>query len=1295
MSRSEEASRGSTHPPVRRLDARIHPLTRSSIRAFGCLVVVAAVGVLAAPASSASSVARRGGASVEALVAVGGVPTRPSGARPVGPLAATRVISLGVALQPRDRGALAAFAKAVSMPHSPLYHHYLTPGEFAAEFGPSVTSITAVVRALRRSHLRVGAVSGNGLILPVSGTVRVIDAAFHTRLVAYRLSGGETGWAPVSAPRLSRHVSEAVSAVLGLDNLVAPHSSIERAPERAGSESGPDASAASSGERDTPGACAAASDTASASGGWTEDQLAQAYGLTGLYDEGGLGDGQTIGVLELEPFLRSDIDAFDDCFFGPGHTTVIHTVPIDGFDLQGAGTGESVLDLEMLAALAPGARLDVYEAPNTSFGSIDGYNAMVSADQVNIVSTSWGACETSLQVSAPGTQQIENYIFEEAAAQGQTVFASSGDTGSDDCAGTQFSSTKPERPYLSVDDPASQPYVVGVGGTSLRSDTSPLLPTEEQVWNDGPSGGGTGGGLSNSWASPVWQAQSGVQGTTGATSRMVPDVSSAADENHGLTFYSDSFKSTSGSSSTDPVANSGWATIGGTSIAAPTWAAIVADIASSSACSTLRVTAGGQDLGFVAPELYAVAASNYSSSFDDITIGNNDVFDLGFGYAAGHGFDLASGLGSPIITDSTGTGGLASALCAVATASAGSIPAPVVTGVAPAYGPTSGGNAVTVTGTGFATPGTSVDVEFGTSEATVDTVSATALTVTAPAAATAPDTSPASAAGAVEISVTLTDASGEATSRATVAALYDYVAENALSVATPSVSAIGPPAGNVKGGRTVTIWGSGFAGGGSPSVSFGGVASSRVRVLHDYEIRARVPAESRSTACASGNGFAPSTVCQVQVVVATAAGKSTTEPILPPQSGAVVFNAQGVIEPRSGYEEAPVASEYDYVPTPKVTLVVAGRSPASPVRVFGSGFSVLSFDWVNLGPASSVESEQTKLDYLSPTSIVLTPTAENATDSSPTPFKGGVSVATAGGLSNVAASPWTAPPSVTHLSLLGGPTAGGTEITISGSGLAGVRFVAFVGTLSPPTLAVASGDALVHERGGGLTVRTPADVAGPVEVLPCTATVCALARSALDTFVFVPSTKRSLVAITPLTGPASGGTMVTLFGRGVRGASAVLFGSAVSGPVTSARGYPRNDPYVALVHAPPGRAAARVLVGMLVTGARGVLISDISFSYVQSGPSPPRSVGVVRVGTTVVLHWQPPASTGGSRITSYTVVASTPGAATRTWWFGPRARAARLAGFVAGNTYRIVVTAWNKAHGRGAPAVVRVAVPAT
>ena len=88
------------------------------------------------------------------------------------------------------------------------------------------------------------------------------------------------------------------------------------------------------------------------------------------------------------------------------------------------------------------------------------------------------------------------------------------------------------------------------------------------------------------------------------------------------------------------------------------------------------MTAGGQDLGFVAPELYAVAASNYASAFDDIAIGNNDVFDLGFGYAAGPGFDLASGLGSPIVTDPSGTVELASGLCAVATASAGSIPAP-------------------------------------------------------------------------------------------------------------------------------------------------------------------------------------------------------------------------------------------------------------------------------------------------------------------------------------------------------------------------------------------------------------------------------------------------------------------------------------------------------------------------------------------------------------------------------------------------------------------------------------------
>ena len=1281
MSKSAAMPDRVVRPTTRLGGAPVRGAARRSVRAVSGLTVFV-VAVLVGPASGASPVVGHAFSPAGSLVAVGGVPGRPFGARRVGSLAANRMVSLGVALRPRDPRALRAFAQAVSMPGSSLYHRYLTPGAFAAEFGPSSASTAAVVRALRGARLRVGTVSANGLIVPVSGTVAEVDAAFHTRLVAYRLGDGRLGWAPSKAPRLPGSVAHAVSAVLGLDDLVLAHSSVVR-PHEERSRAGSTAAAfvATPGTRATPQACAAAISSASVNKGWTEDQLAKAYGLNKLYAEGGLGGGQTIGVLELEPFERADIVAFDRCFFGTGQTTVIHTIPIDGFDLRGPGTGEAVLDLEMLAALAPEARLDVYAAPNTSFGPIDAYNAMVSADQANILSTSWGACETSLQISAPGTQQIENYIFEEAAAQGQTVFASSGDTGSDDCAGTQFSSSTAEPPYLSVDDPASQPYVVGVGGTSLHSDAPPLSRAGEVVWNDGASGGGTGGGESNSWASPVWQAQSGVQGTADAPRRLVPDVSSAADEDRGVTFYSASFSS----GSSFPSGDAGWTTLGGTSIATPTWAAIVADIASSGGdCATLPMTRGGRDLGFVAPELYAVAASSYATSYNDITVGNNDVFGLGLGYSAEPGFDLASGLGSPIVTDPVGNGGLAGALCAVATTTGGVIAAPVVSGVTPGDGPTTGGNVVTLTGTGFTTPGTKLHVEFGAATASIDSVSDTSLTVTAPPSAVPPVEAATGAAGAVEISVTVTNRSGEATSRGTAASLYDYVAEDASHLAEPSVAAIGPPEGNVRGGRSVTIWGSGFATGKVPSVTFGGVGSSRVTVLHDYEIRARVPAESRSTRCTTGVRFEPATVCQVEVVVGTSRGSSATEPILPPPSGRVVLGPQGVIRTGAGTEEAPAVTEYDYVPTPTVTLVAVGRSAALPVRIFGSGFSVLSFDWVNLGSASSVDSEQTMVDYVSPTSIVVTPTSEDPTGASAVPFTGGVSVQTAGGLSNAAAVPARGVLSVHHLSVLGGSTAGGTELLVTGAGLAGVRSVAFVGELSPQ-LAVSTGSAVMHVSAGELLVRTPAHAAGPVDVLPCSATACALARRVVDTFVFVPRSAHSLVAVSPAAGPASGGTGVTLFGSGVDEASAVLFGPAVSGAAAPAPGFPRDDPYVAEVHSPPGRANARVAVALLGSRGQAAPPPRAWFRYVPSAPSAPRVVGLVRAGTTVVLHWQTPASDGGSRITSYTVVVSAPGAAGRSWRFGSRIRTVRLTGFVPGRSYRFVVAAWNVKHGKGPP----------
>ena len=422
---------------------------------------------------------------------------------------------------------------------------------------------------------------------------------------------------------------------------------------------------------------------------------------------------------------------------------------------------------------------------------------------------------------------------------------------------------------MSVDDPASQPYVVGVGGTSLESDVPPLGPTEERAWNDGASGGGGGGGISGSWASPPWQAQSGVLGTENPSGRLVPDVSASADEQHGTTIYSASFGGGSGSSS------AGWATIGGTSASAPIWAAIVTDIASGSACSSLPVNAGGRDLGFVAPELYAVASKTYATTFNNVTLGDNDVFRLGLGYHAGPGYNLASGLGSPIVVGPPGTGGLAASLCAVATGQESSIPSPDLSGIAPTFGSTSGGGVVTLAGKGFQpVPGAKVSVEFGDATATVDSVSSTALTVTAPAATIAPTSPSTGLAGSVTVTVTVTDSSGSSTSPSSPTNVYSYVEEPAPGVVGPSVAGIGPSAGNTKGDNTVTIWGSGFSLGGVAHVSFGGIESPSFQVVADNEIKAVVPPDTSATSCANGSGFDPSTVCQVEVVVTTANGPS-------------------------------------------------------------------------------------------------------------------------------------------------------------------------------------------------------------------------------------------------------------------------------------------------------------------------------------------------------------------------------------------------------------------------------------
>ncbi|HEV8065941.1 MAG TPA: S53 family peptidase, partial [Acidimicrobiales bacterium] len=554
------------------------------------------------------------------------------GARVVGRLPGSTQMTAELALRPRSQAAITSFIDEVATPGSPMFHHYLTPGDYGGRFGPTTAALKAVEAQLRSDGLSVLSVSANRLLVKFSGSATRMEAAFHTGLDRVRLPGGEIGRATSSSVRLPESISRYTQAVIGLDNLVSLTNGLARddRPAKAVS-SATEARIAkhTHGVTSAPTACSAALQTQALYGAITDQQLADAYGVNGLYSDGDYGAGQTVDIFELEPFSISDVATFDKCYFGQSHTSNIKVTAIDGGPGSGLGSGEAALDVDDVSAIAPKAHIHVFEAPNIGpdtddpYSSLDVYNAIAMADDASAISTSWGLCETELQQGQPGYQQAENNVFEQTAAQGQSVFAAAGDDGSDDCAGHDNS---PVASDLSLDDPASQPYVASVGGTTFLKATEPPV---ESVWNNGTDGGAGGGGISETWAMPLWQAGFRTQPSSqqacsddpkgtlddlyhlpgvattlpaGTLCRQTPDVSGLADPQSGITIVYDGQ----------------FFPIGGTSSSTPLWAAMTADMSASRACAA-------NDLGFVNPLLYQVGkSSGYSTAFNDITAGNND-----------------------------------------------------------------------------------------------------------------------------------------------------------------------------------------------------------------------------------------------------------------------------------------------------------------------------------------------------------------------------------------------------------------------------------------------------------------------------------------------------------------------------------------------------------------------------------------------------------------------------------------------------------------------------------------------
>ncbi|HET7017032.1 MAG TPA: S53 family peptidase [Streptosporangiaceae bacterium] len=604
--------------------------------------------VRAAPAATPSTA--RPGPSV---ALAGATATVPPGATRLGPERSASVVHLDVVLSPRDPAALTRYATQVATPGSPLYHDYLPKGAFASVFGPTRAAIATVRTALTSVGLHPGKISANHLAIPVTATASQVESALGIKLDRYRLAGGHVGYLNRTAPRLPASAAPYVESIIGLDTLIRMRPLLTKPSKATGGRAWARGTVQPQDATGGPQPCTAAVNvqngiiTASGGASWvlTADQLAFDYEFGGQvanlpYQKGDFGKGQTIGIIELgESNLTSDISNFQNCY---GTNAPVSYLNIDGFKPKGAGEGEAALDIETVASLAPEANIVVYRGPSNGTGWYDTFGTAAAADVAQVESVSYGLCEAAFgQLLGKNLAGALNVIFEQQAVQGQTVLVSSGDTGSEGCL-----RVAPKQPgLLSTEFPGSDPFVLSVGGTSILS-SDPVARNAEVVWNDSPTQDGAGGGGESAFfTEPSYQKSFGI---SDGNTRGVPDVSADADPESGyLVFW-----------------NGGWIQIGGTSAAAPLWAALMA--LTNAECPSSPV-------GFVNPAIYFAASPKVKAivandiikqqgfDFND----TNDYTGKSGQYPVLTGYDLATGVGSPV------GGPLATQLCKTSTQAGG------------------------------------------------------------------------------------------------------------------------------------------------------------------------------------------------------------------------------------------------------------------------------------------------------------------------------------------------------------------------------------------------------------------------------------------------------------------------------------------------------------------------------------------------------------------------------------------------------------------------------------------------
>jgi hypothetical protein len=482
-------------------------------------------------------------------------------------------------------------------------------------FRPSAEAQARIAGYMRTHGFRP---MGRGVLtMSFAGTVAQAQRAFGVPLDRYRLHDGTAYRAPAGAIHLPPALASQVITVNGLSTLpLMQPLGLHRA---AGTQQ----------PHVTPGNCTDADTAQTAnSGSLQPNDLAgpNGYNSQGLLTAGSDGSGENVALVEFSNYEPADQSTYQTCF---GTSVNVVRNAVDGGNPNTFAGDEVALDQEVLATAAPGiGTIHTYIAPSndTMAAVLDKILQNHTTQGVHIVSDSWGICELEELRSDAAATNTELQLL---AVSGISFFAASGDDGSSDC--NAFGITAPE-----VDDPASQSYATGVGGTRLDPSSSHV----ETVWGGHhPNDGGGGGGISAIFTMPGWQKGQGVirKGISSKTKcggkthycREVPDVAFNADPVTGYVIHCTVGMCTAN--------NGGWQVFGGTSAAAPLMAAYTA------VANSYSLANGGGRMGFANPFLYHEFAD--PAMFHDITSGTNNIHG-GTTFSARTGYDLASGMGS-------------------------------------------------------------------------------------------------------------------------------------------------------------------------------------------------------------------------------------------------------------------------------------------------------------------------------------------------------------------------------------------------------------------------------------------------------------------------------------------------------------------------------------------------------------------------------------------------------------------------------------------------------------------------